>query len=155
MSLPTYSSHTIFYIKRGKRVYLISLCLFFKLLTDFDFLFVPEFDLQFSQSNMVRRFAEKRCEKREAKLKKLFCMFCGTEGFSHCYRIAEHVMSPACWEMIRANRRSVLKRRPLSPTRRSYNFVRDSFEGCQSPFRTKQSKAILICENEIGDDQSE
>ena len=126
MSLPHTISHTMNYIphtnfcnERGKRVYLISLSLFFQFLTDFDFLFVLEFELQFSQSNMVRRFAEKRCEKREAKLRKLFCMFCGTVGFSDCYRIAEHVMSPACWERIRANRRSVLKRKLLSPTRRS------------------------------------
>ena len=107
------------------------------------------------KSNMVRRFAEKRCEKREANLKKLFCIFRGTEGFSNCYRTAEHVKSPACWERMRADRRSVLKRKLLSPTRGSYNFVRDSYEGCQSPFSAKQSRANSLCEDEIGDDQSE
>ena len=70
---------------------------------------------------MVRHFAEKRYEKRVAKLKKMTCTFRGTEGFSDCYRTAEHVLSPGCWEKIRANRRSGLKRKLLSPTRKSYN----------------------------------
>ena len=65
------------------------------------------------------------------------------------------MLSPGCWERIRANRRSELKRKLLSPTRKSFNFVRDTYEGCQTPFRAKQRRAILICEDEIGDDQSE
>ena len=104
---------------------------------------------------MVRHFAEKRCEKRDTKLKKLTCMFCGTEDFSDCYRNAEHVFSPGCWKKIRANLTSGLKGKLLSPTRKSYNFVGDINEGCQLPFRVKQRRAGLICENENGDDQSE
>ena len=104
---------------------------------------------------MFRHFAEKRCEKRDAKLKKLTCMFCGTEGFSDCSRIAEHVLSPGCWERIRANRSSGLKRKLLSLTRKNYNFVQHTSEGCQLPFRAKQRRANLIHENEIGNDQGE
>ena len=104
---------------------------------------------------MVRHFAEKRGQNRDAKLQKLTCMFCGAEGFSDCYRTAEHVLSPGCWERIRGNRRSGLKRKLLSPTRKSYNFVQYTYEGCQIPFRAKQSRVNLICEDEIGDDQSE
>ena len=104
---------------------------------------------------MVRYFAKKRCEKNDAKLKKLTCMFCGTEGFSDCYKTAEPVLSPGCWERIRANRISGLKRKLLSSTRRSYSFVPDTYEGCQLPFRAKQRMANLMCEDDIGDDQSE
>ena len=116
----------------------------------------PECDLQLSQkSNMVRNFIEKRCQKRDAKLQKLTCMFCGTEGFSDGYKTAEHVLSPGCWERIRANRGSGLKRKLLFPTRKSYNIKRDTYEGCQLPFRAKQRRVNLICEDEIGDAQSE
>ena len=104
---------------------------------------------------MARHFAEKRCQKRNAKLQKLICMFCGMEGFRDCYRTAEHALSPGCWERIRANRRSGLKGKLLSPTKKSYNFVRATYEGCQLPFRAKQRRANLIWEDEIGDDQSE
>ena len=68
---------------------------------------------------MVNHFAEKRCEKRDARLNKVTCMFGGTEGFSDCYRTAELVLSPGCWERIRANRRSGLKRKLLYPARKS------------------------------------
>ena len=82
-------------------------------------------------------------------------LFCGTEGFSDCYRTAEHVFSPGCWEGIRANRRSGLRRKLLSPTRKSYNFKLDTYEVCQLLFRAKQRMANLVCADEIGDDQSE
>ena len=42
-----------------------------------------------------------------------------------------------------------------SPTRKSYNFVRDTYVGCQLAFREEQRWANLICEDEISDDQSE
>ena len=69
------------------------------------------------KSNLVRHFAEKQCEKSDAKLMKLTCLFCGTKGFSDCYRSAEHVLSPRCWERIRANQKPGLKRKLLSSTR--------------------------------------
>ena len=104
---------------------------------------------------MVRHFAEKRCQKRDAKLQKLTCMFCGTESFSDCYRTVDDVLSPGFWERIRANRRPGLKQKLLPPTSKSYNFAQDTYEVCQLPFRAKQRRANLMCEVEIGDDQSE
>ena len=100
--------------------------------------------------HMVRHFNEKLCEKMEAKLKKLICLFCCTEDNSDCYRTAEHMMSAGCWKKIRANWRSGLNWKLLSPTRKNYDFVQDSYEGCQSPFRANPNKAKLICEDEIG-----
>ena len=65
------------------------------------------------------------------------------------------VMSPGGGERIRFNRRSGLKRKLLSLTRKNYNFVRDTYEGYQSPFRAMHSRANMICEGEIGNDQRE
>ena len=42
-----------------------------------------------------------------------------------------------------------------SPTSKNYNFVPNFYQGCQLPFRAKQRRANLICEDEIGDDQGE
>ena len=79
--------------------------------------FLSECDLQFSQKGiLVHQFAEKRCEKREAGLKKLTSTVFGMEGFIGSYRIAEHLMSPECWKRIRANQRSGLEPKLLSPT---------------------------------------
>ena len=99
--------------------------------TDFIFLFVSRVrPTIFAKSNMVPHFAEKRFQKRAAKLQKLTCMLCDIESFSDCYRTAQHVLSPGCCERIRANRRSGLKRKLFSSTRKSYNFMRDNYEGC-------------------------
>ena len=88
--------------------------------TDFIFIFVSRVrPTAFAKkNNMVCYFAEKRCHKSDAKLQKLTFKFCGTKGFSDCYRNAVHVLSPSSWERIRANRRSGLKRKLLSPTRK-------------------------------------
>ena len=69
--------------------------------------------------------------------------------------IATELQSMCCRLDAGRDRGSGLKRKLLSPTSKSYELVRDTYEGCQLPFRAKQRRANLICEDSIGDDQSE
>ena len=115
---------------------------------DFILLFVSRVRLTiFAKKQHGRHFAENWYQKRDAKLQKLTCLFCGTEGFSDCYRTAEHVLSPGCWEKIGANRSFGLKRKLLSPTRKSYNYHSERSRGGQIWSARMKSAMIKVSED--------
>ena len=67
----------------------------------------------------------------------LRCMFCGvpeSSWFADIYAVAEHALSPYCWNKIRSNRVRGVEANFLAPTRTNFDAVVRTWKGCKKAF---------------------
>ena len=64
-------------------------------------------------------------------------MFCGvpeSSWFADIYAVAEHALSPYCWNKIRSNRVRGVAANFLAPTRTNFDAVVRTWKGCKKAF---------------------